>query len=82
MSKLSKEFIFGGVLGYFFSTNFFIFGLGFATGILIQEKFGSLYKFTQFTYEMGLSKFDQYFGKVDKIPIQDNEIINLKDKEQ
>lgn len=82
MSKLSKEFILGSVLGYFFSNNFFIFGLGFTTGILVQEKYGSLYKFTQFTYETISNKVNKYFVKVDKTSIPDDQINILKDKEE
>lgn len=48
MSKISSEFILGSAIGYFFSNNFLVFTLGLATGVVIQEKFGSVYKFTEF----------------------------------
>lgn len=48
MSKISSEFILGSAIGYFFSNNLLVFTLGVATGVFIQEKFGSVYKFTEF----------------------------------
>jgi hypothetical protein len=51
MSKISSEFIVGSAIGYFCSNNLLVFTLGLATGVVIQEKFGSVYKFTQFCYD-------------------------------
>ena len=71
MSKINSEFIIGSMIGYFFSNSFFVFTLGVATGVVIQEKFGSVYKFSEFCYDNSkeilkqkLSKVTQKFSKV------------------
>lgn len=79
MSKINSEFIIGSILGYFFSNSFFVFTLGIATGIVIQEKFGSVYKFSEFCYDSSkeiikqkLSKVTQKYTKVNNDNITTN----------
>jgi hypothetical protein len=88
MSKINSEFILGSMIGYFFSNSFFVFTLGIATGVVIQEKFGSVYKFTEFCYDSSkeivkknLSKVTQKFNKDKKDNIARNVVIsNTLDK--
>jgi len=67
MSKISSEFILGSAIGYFFSNNFIVFTFGLATGVIIQEKFGSVYKFTEFCLDSSKQFVHQ-------------KVINLKNK--
>jgi hypothetical protein len=83
MSKINSEFILGSMIGYFFSNSFFVFTLGIATGVVIQEKFGSVYKFTEFCYDSSkeivkknLSKVTQKFNKDKKDNIARNVVIS------
>jgi len=64
MSKISSEFIVGSAIGYFFANNILIFTLGVATGVVIQEKFGSVYKFSQFCYDSSVELYKQQITKL------------------
>jgi hypothetical protein len=64
MSKISSEFILGSAIGYFFSNNFLVFTLGIATGVVIQEKFGSVYKFSEFCYDSSKDVLKQQYSKL------------------
>jgi|LakMenEpi03Aug12_release.lakeMendotaPanAssembly.Ray.scaffolds.fasta_scaffold2912504_1 hypothetical protein len=67
MSKINSEFILGSAVAYFFSNNYLVFTLGVATGVIIQEKFGSVYRFSQFCYDSSIkiinNNFSKLFGK-------------------
>jgi hypothetical protein len=64
MSKISSEFIVGSAIGYFFANNILIFTFGVATGVVIQEKFGSVYKFSQFCYDSSVELYKQQLSKL------------------
>ncbi len=64
MSKESRELILGGTIGYFLSNNIFIYSLGVVTGIIIQEKFGSVYKFSQFCVDSVVGVSRDFFKKI------------------
>jgi len=64
MSKISSEFIIGSAIGYFFANNILVFSLGVATGVVIQEKFGSVYKFSQFCYDSTIEIYKQQVALV------------------
>ena len=83
MSKINSEFIIGSMIGYFFSNSFFVFTLGVATGVVIQEKFGSVYKFSEFCYDSSkeiikqkLSKVIQKYSKVNNDNITTNDVLS------
>jgi hypothetical protein len=63
MSRIGSDFLVGGVVGYFMSNNLVSFGLGVAAGIIIQEKFGSVYKFSLFCYDSAKSYISKYLPK-------------------
>lgn len=42
MTKISNDFILGGIIGFFFYNYFYVFILGFSIGIFVQENYGSL----------------------------------------
>lgn len=64
MSKISSEFIMGSAIGYFFSNNLLVFSLGVATGVIIQEKFGSVYKFSEFCYDRSKEILKEQLSKL------------------
>ena len=76
MSKINSEFIIGSMIGYFFSNSFFVFTLGVATGVVIQEKFGSVYKFSEFCYDSSKEILKRKLSKVtQKFSIVNNDNI-------
>ena len=83
MSKISSEFILGSAIGYFFSNNLFVFTLGLVSGVVIQENFGSLYKFSEFCFDsskellkQNLSKIMGKFGRANNENLSKKDVIN------
>jgi hypothetical protein len=56
----SPNLLLGLVLGYFFSTSFFIFSAGIVVGVVIQEQFGSVYKFGLFVLDISKQYLQPY----------------------
>ena len=84
MSKISSEFILGSAIGYFFSNNLLVFTLGLATGVVIQEKFGSVYKFSEFCYDstkeiikQKISKLTFRWWRVNNNTVPSNNTLNV-----
>lgn len=78
MSKINSEFILGSIIGYFFSNSFLVFTLGIATGVVIQEKFGSVYNFSQFCFDSSKTILNQKLSKLLKKNNKINNDITIK----
>jgi type III secretory pathway component EscT len=63
MTEKISNLLLGVMLGYFMSTSFFAFSTGVIAGVIIQEQYGSVYKFSLFCYDVSTQYLSNYKSK-------------------